>query len=98
MLRKLYCDIISLDKILPEICCTNQELLNFCSNILVTKDNKKSELQIPTTICENYDIETSLHYIIEVEVFISFIRFINGRSNRIFSKSNACEISSFTRF
>ena len=70
MLRKLYCDVVTLDNILSEICCTNQELLKFCSNILVTKDNRKSELQIPTTICENYDIETSLHIIIQVELLL----------------------------
>ena len=70
MLGKLYCDIVTLDKILYEICCTNQELLKFCSNILVTKDNRKSELQIPTTICENYDISTSLHIIIQVELLL----------------------------
>ena len=70
MLRKLYSDIVTLDKILYEICCTNQELLKFCSNILVTKDNKKSELQIPTTICENYDISTSIHIIIQVELLL----------------------------
>ena len=70
MLGKLYSDIVTLDKILSEICCTNQELLKFCSNILVTKDNRKSELQIPTTICENYDISTSIHYIIEVDLLL----------------------------
>ena len=68
MLGQLYYHVVTLDKILSEICCTNQELLKFCSNILVAKDNKKSELQIPTTICENCDIETSLHIIIQVEL------------------------------